>query len=95
MTAVSLLVSIDHVPTGIMSKSFVDEKTFIWDSANSSLSIYFNGIQTVRASIQEYYQPSRSEPSSRTFLNGEQPYAWDLISLLFWRSRQYQTIPSS
>ena len=21
----------------------------------------------------------RSEPSSRTFLNGEQPYAWDLL----------------
>ncbi len=36
-------------------------------------------IQTVRVSIQEYQQPARSEPSSRTFLNGEQPYAWDLL----------------
>ena len=23
--------------------------------------------------------PERSEPSSRTFLNGEQPYPWDLL----------------
>ncbi len=23
--------------------------------------------------------PTRFEPSSRTFLNGEQPYAWDLL----------------
>ncbi len=28
MTAVSLLVSIDSVPTGITSKSFLDEKTY-------------------------------------------------------------------
>ena len=79
MTAVSLLVSIDSVPTGITSKSFVDEKTFLRDYDNSSLSIYFNGIQTVRVTIQEYHQPSRSEPSSRTFLIGEQPNAWDLL----------------
>ena len=88
MTAVSLLVSIDSVPTGITSKSFLDEKTFIRDYDNSSLSpccitagflMFFDGIQTVRASIQEYQQPSRSEPSSRTFLIGEQPNAWDLL----------------
>ena len=25
------------------------------------------------------FTSSRSEPSSRTFLNGEQPYPWDLL----------------
>jgi hypothetical protein len=79
MTAVSWLVSISLLRTRIQLKSFVDEKTFTWDYNNSSLSIFFDGIQTVRATIQEYHQPSRSEPSSRTFLNGEQPYAWDLL----------------
>ena len=28
---------------------------------------------------QNYLIPERSEPSSRTFLNGEQPYPWDLL----------------
>ena len=52
------------------------------------------GIQTVRKSSIATTIPSRFEPSSRTFLIGEQPNAWDLTYLLFLPSDKYQTIPS-
>ena len=29
--------------------------------------------------MKTLFTSSRSEPSSRTFLNGEQPYAWQLL----------------
>ena len=104
MTAVSLLVSIVRAPHRAHDIIICRRKDILLGFYVTVLFplprcgrylIDFNGIQTVRVSMQEHQQPSRSEPSSRTFLNGEQPYAWDLISLLFWHSYQYQTIPSS
>ncbi len=65
-------------PPGARHNHFLTKRPY-WDPITVLNSIYFNGIQTVRASIQENQQPSRSEPSSRTFLIGEQPNAWDLL----------------
>jgi hypothetical protein len=39
---------------------------------------FIEGVQTVQRMIFQS-RPERFEPSSRTFLNGEQPYAWDLL----------------
>lgn len=57
---------------------FQDEKTFTFRTFSSSDNRNLEGIQTVSESIRRSIH-SRSEPSSRTFLIGEQPNAWDLL----------------
>ena len=61
---------------------FQDEKTFTRSQRTLSNSDNRNleGIQTVEESkFRGTLIPPRFEPSSRTFLIGEQPNAWDLL----------------
>ena len=56
----------------------LDEKTFTRTFSNSD-NRNLEGIQTGPSANAYAFASGRFEPSSRTFLNGEQPYAWDLL----------------
>jgi hypothetical protein len=52
-----------------------------------------NIILEVIQTVQNTKCSTRSEPSSRTTLIGEQPNLWELL-IVIWDFPQYQTIPS-